>query len=62
MQCEWGKAIHGQEQINELTITIVNAVKQNVALGYIKQCQTFEAFKNLVYPNQQRSKSPWFDL
>ena len=62
MQCEWGKAIHGQEQINELMLTIVNAIKQNVVLGDIKQCQTFEAFKNLVYPNQQRSKSPWFDL
>ena len=62
MQCEWGKAIHGQEQINELMLTIVNAIKQNVVLDDIKQCQTFSEFKNLVYPNQQRSKSPWFDL
>lgn len=62
MQCEWAKMIHAPQQINELTITIVNAVKQNVALGDIKQCQTFEAFKNLAYPNQQRSKSPWFGL
>ena len=61
-QCEWGKAIHGQEQMNELMLTIVNAIKHNVVLDDIKQCQTFSEFKNLVYPNQQRSKSPWFDL